>query len=230
MTRQRILAALVALVAVVVVGATMFLTDRPASEPRDAAVVNGVAIPMEEYSVPVAALEASYASSYPASERVERMTELKKLVLDRLIDLELARQLADRAGVSVEAAEIDALIDDVRSAWGSDAAFADSLAQQGLTEETYRADLELQLLLERYLDSVAGDIEATVDEARALYGANTGAYVDAQGQVLPFEEVRERIRSALTLQKRTDAYRDAIEAFRAESEITVKVSELAEAY
>ncbi len=230
MTKQRISAIAVTLIAVAAVLGVMFLTDRPASEPVSAATVNGVPIAMKAYSDPVAALEVAYGTAYAASERTQRMLELKKLTLDRLIDLELARQLADEAGVKVSESELNDLFTQVRDAWGDDEAFAQSLTAQGMTEDTYRSELELQLILERYLDKVAGNVSATDAEARASYDANAQAYTDEAGNLKPFSEVQEQIRSTLTLTKRTAIYRERIEKFRGDSKITVYVKELKDLY
>lgn len=230
MTKQRISAIVVMLIAVAAVVGVMLLTDRPASEPANAATVNGVPIAMRAYSDPVAALEVAYGTAYAASERTERMLELKKLTLDRLIDLELARQLADEAGIKVSESELDDLFAQVRDAWGDDEEFAQSLTAQGMTENSYRTELELQLILERYLDKVAGDVSATDAEVRASYDANTQAYTDESGNLKAFSEVEDQIRSTITLTKRTAIYRERVENFRADSKITVFVKELKDLY
>ena len=230
LNKQRLTVVAVAVVAVAVVVSTMYLTSRERSQPVNAATVNGVPIAMEAYDTPVLALSTAFEYQFTADERDARMTELRKNVLESLINLEVARQAAAEAGIEIGTDQIDEVYGQIRAAWGSDEEFEQSLLQQSMTPELYRGQLESQLLIEGYFSQVAGTIVASDQEVREAYENNKSQYLDDDGALLSFEQVESRIKADLTQRKRLDAYRVAVDEFKSSAKIVVFVEEFKDLY
>lgn len=224
MNKQVITVIAVIAVAVAAVVGIIITTSEPAPAPTNLAVVNDVPIPFESFEARVDAYEREYARFFSEDERDARMATFKKATLDQIIDAEVARQLARSAGVSISSDEMDALMDDTRAAWGDDAAFRESLAAQGLTEESYRAELEYQTLLQRYAATLDIDVGATDEELRAIWEADRDRF--------PGEYARERDRILMSLEliERGRILQERIADARDKANVDILVPELADLF
>ncbi|OUO89967.1 hypothetical protein B5F40_09040 [Gordonibacter sp. An230] len=88
-------------------------------------------------------------------------------VIDYYVDELLVRQAAQESDVAVDASEIDAEIDEAKSRFTDENAWASALEQSGLTEETYRETIvEPGLLRQKLQEKVAPGADVS-DEAVA---------------------------------------------------------------
>ncbi len=100
--------------------------------------------------------------------------ELKRKQLDSLINSKLLQQQAVEMKLTIEPAEIERAIDDLKKQNNlDDAGLAEALKQQGQTVESYRQDMRRQLLefkVQREL--VRARVHVDDDEVKAYYEQN----------------------------------------------------------
>ena len=102
----------------------------------------------------------------------ERRDEVLRGLLDQLITYTVMSQEARSKNVTVSDAEIDARIRQMRGT-GSDAEFKKTLDARNMSLEQLRADAQVQLTIEKLMESqVAGTAAATDAEARDFYAKN----------------------------------------------------------
>lgn len=150
-------------IAVLLAGTTFAGAQSPADPAGEiAATVNGESIRVRQVD---AALDASLAS-VPLSSSQRR--QLRKAVVEDLIDDVLVRQFLDKHGAKVEPAEIEAQMTALRAQLIHDnQTLAQYLKQSGQTEAQLRAAWATQIQLANHVKQ-----QATDEKLRAYHAAN----------------------------------------------------------
>ncbi|HEX9637103.1 MAG TPA: peptidylprolyl isomerase [Acidobacteriota bacterium] len=163
-----------------VVAAPLAATER-ADLPAVVAKVNGQEIDRDQFW----SLYQSYQRANPDGlGQPGKAQELEQAILERLIDATLLLQEAKRAGIEVEAEEVDAKLEALRATFPNPASFEKAVASGAYDEARLRADLGKDLaiaqLVERRIDQTIG---ASEDELLDWYDAN-------RSRLIAPEEVR----------------------------------------
>lgn len=145
--------------------------------------------------------------------RLEVIQELEKQqgagVLNRLIDRKLIIQEGEKRNLSVSQEEIDnkrkEIIDQVSS--GNEENFAQILAAQGLTQESFTNELRIQLLVEKMLEEKT---QVTDEEFNKFITDNPDLLENAEGG----EEARAQLKEQLRQQKLQTEYNTWMENLR----------------
>jgi peptidyl-prolyl cis-trans isomerase SurA len=138
---------------------------------RVAAVVNDRAILLSDLRRRAAPfLEQALSDAAGEQERVARVKQIYKQLLQQLVDEELVEQAARKMHVSISEIEIDQAIDNVRRQNSmTEEAFWQAVRAQGYNEKQYRLDVRKQLLrlkvLNQRVRSRVNITELTVREA-----------------------------------------------------------------
>lgn len=140
---------------------------------RVAAVVNGAVILESELEARLQPLLAGLDSISDPRERERREAKLRTQMLDDMISEELVVQAAREAKLAVEAKEVTAALEEIKQQNGLDNAQLEAaLAQQGFTVQTYRKEVERQLLHLRAVNMlVRPRVNVTEEDVRARYDA-----------------------------------------------------------
>jgi parvulin-like peptidyl-prolyl isomerase len=136
-------------------------------------VVNGSVILESELEARLVPLVAGLDSIDDARERERRQGKLRTQMLDDMISEELVVQAARDAKLEVEPKEVTAALDEIKQQNNlDDAQLAAALAQQGYTVQTYRKEVERQLLHLRAVNMlVRPRVTVTDEDVRARYDA-----------------------------------------------------------
>ncbi|HOG48209.1 MAG TPA: peptidylprolyl isomerase [Anaerolineae bacterium] len=128
-----------------------------------AALVNGRAVPLALYEAQVKAALAAFTGQPGLDpDSAGAQTALRQQVLEMLIDRALIDQAAERLGIAVDEAQVSAEVERVRNqAQGS---FADWLAANGFSEETFRAQTRSDLVGAAVRDAVTKDVPTTAEQ------------------------------------------------------------------
>ena len=115
---------------------------------RVVAVVNNDCIALSELNERIEPfLRKLREANYPPETERQMAFQLRKDVLDRMIDEKLTAQEAEKAKVKVNDSEVDAQIERIKSQhFLTDEDLRNSLAEEGLTLEEYRERLRAQIL------------------------------------------------------------------------------------
>lgn len=111
---------------------------------------------------------------------------LEGIISEQLIGME-----AQKAGVKIEQAELDAKIAEIMKGFGENVKLEDLLQMQGMSKEDFEKQLKLQLTVERIL----GKDVAVSDEDVANYIASNSAFMTATDEASLNAEAREAIRT-----------------------------------
>lgn len=173
-----------------------------------AATVNGTEIPEDDVTLEVQAIRERMGltdeqawGEWMAQNGFTPET-VREQVIDGLVNEELIRQITKEQEITVDAAEIDGYVDSMRSRYESDEQWQDALEQAGLTEEEYRENIELSLLSNRLMETVATDDEPAAEDmltyaqmfASSYNGAKRSSHIlFDSGDEATAQEVLEKI-------------------------------------
>jgi hypothetical protein len=146
-------------------------TAVPTVPPNAAAVVNGQVIPLQEYenqinqAMSYLKQQQSFDASTPEGQAA--IAQLRRQVLGWMIDQALIEQAASKAGVTVTDDKLDA---EIARLIGNDAAkFDEWLKANGLTRDTFRVQLQRELLSAALQEHVVGSMPTTVEQAHVRH-------------------------------------------------------------
>jgi peptidyl-prolyl cis-trans isomerase SurA len=118
------------------------------------------------------------ALGYETEKERETLFQVRKDLLDQLIDSKLADQEIERAQITVSESDIDETIErlkEVRSI--TDEQLREGLARQGLTMAEYRKEMREQILRTKLVNrEVKSKIVVTKEDIKAYYDSHQDAY------------------------------------------------------
>jgi len=160
-----------------VVFATVAATIPVRAAPPTLATVNGVPISRRAVLEVVKGVLASTAE-LPTDQEIARLTDD---ALTSLIDLELLHQEARQKKIEITSDEVDAAIDDTRSKFPDEDAFADALHRSGMSEASLRAETKKTLLVNHLLQRrVWSRVHISPAQIRRFYDENRSALTTPQ--------------------------------------------------
>lgn len=139
---------------------------------RTIATVNGEAILLSEYEKNATPILDQFKKAAPAEEQTaERVADIKKRVLDQMIDDLLLVQEGKRKQIKVSQLEVDDGVKKVRSRFQTDAEFNEELKKEGLTNDEFRKRIQNQLTTIKLIEQeVKAKVPAPTDsEIKDLY-------------------------------------------------------------
>ena len=203
-------------------------SDVGAGIPDVVAEVNGEEVTKDEF-VPIyeAQLEQAAAQSQTTGEAPDEEA-LKQATLDDLVDTELLAQEAEARGIEVTDEDVDAELTSLAEQNGMKTGeeLLAAIAQQGMDEETARAQVETQVLVEQLVEDESGPFEPTEKELRAIYDdAKKQQAQSGQGgqQIPPFAQVRSQLVEQARAQETGSVAGALVEDLREAAEITVNL-------
>ena len=92
-----------------------------------------------------------------------------QIVLEALIETEIIAQAAERGGIEVTDAVVDAQIEELKESSSSEESFENWLQANQWTEAEFKEALWTEMVTERMVGFVTADVPFTVEQARARY-------------------------------------------------------------
>ena len=109
------------------------------------------------------------------------MVSLRESVLEKMIKLELLNQESKKAGVAVNAADIDNELKGYKKGFADDKAFAKALGEAGITEAELRKQIGKNLAIQKFIDSkFKGKVQVTEQEAKDFYNSNQDKFAQPE--------------------------------------------------
>ncbi len=137
-----------------------------------AAWVNGQPVLLAEYQKQVAQFEAALVDQGLDSATEEgrsMLAQIRRQVLEALIDQALIEQAAAQQGITIADEELEARIRDSIETGGGQARFEQWLAANNMTRDDFKAMLRSQLLTEAMIERVTGDLPTTAEQVHARH-------------------------------------------------------------
>ncbi len=226
-------------VATIVITACLAVTGL-ASEP--AAVVNGEEITREELQATANLNQIifgiyqqfpRFAQTLLTTEEGEALLQrYEEDVLEELIERTLQRQEAERRGITADEDEVQARVDEnlelIKQQYQlTDEELEAELVEIGLTLEEFREQraeiFREQLVQEALREEITSEVSVSEEEIIAFYENNPDEFRDEEGELLPFEEVRDTVEEELLSQAQDQAWYDWLAELRELAEITISL-------
>lgn len=147
-------------------------TATPEPERPLAARVNGQPIYLADYERQVAQYQAALAASgedLSSPETQQRLLQMRKQILDWMIEQVLLEQAAAGMGITVTEAEIDAEVARLIADAGSQEEFARRLERSGMTLQDLRVQLQADLIRTRVLEQVRAPVPTQAEQVHARH-------------------------------------------------------------
>jgi peptidyl-prolyl cis-trans isomerase SurA len=138
---------------------------------RVVAIVNDSIVLASELEARMLPVRGEAMQIADPKERERRLSKLTSQVLDEIVNEELIVQAAEAAKIEIEASEVQAALDEIKTNNNLDeAGLAQVLAAQGYTLANYKHDLRRQLLRFRAINQlVAPKVSVTEEDVQARY-------------------------------------------------------------
>ncbi len=143
------------------------------------ATVNGEGITKTQFGAMVDRSMARYKSNgHTLPPGIEQ--RIKESVLRRMIDDKVIALSAKKEGVSVPAAELTKKFDDHKKRFRTEEAFASYLKRSNNTEESMKADLERNMLRDKVVEKLSGNVEILPADVQKYYDDNRVRFVQKE--------------------------------------------------
>lgn len=144
-----------------------------------------VLIRIDQRTVTLERFRQDFNKSLPPDQQqlsADERGDLERSFLVQVIDRQLALAEAEKRGLKVDAAEVEAALQEHRRDY-PEGGFEQSLKERGITQEAWRAELEERLLLEKVAKQAAYDqVKVEESEIRLYFQANRSEF-DRPAQV-----------------------------------------------
>ena len=146
------------------------------------ATVNGQSISSADLQTQFDAVKAQYPQTLQGSDANARADQLKKQLLDTMIDQVLVAQAAKDMGVAVTDADVAKQFDQIRKQFPTDAAYQDALKKFGTTEAKLKDQIRQQLLVQAVTAKLAKEQNVSDADVKAYYEKNKAMFQETAGK------------------------------------------------
>lgn len=194
-----------------------------------AAKVNGEKITVAQLDAELEKIKAQNPTILDPANGGLPEGQIRKMLLDELIDRMLLEQEAEKVGVTVSDDEINEQIDAMKAGYPDEAAMESALQEAGYTIETLKVQRRHDLLVQGLLEKKITDDQITDAEVKAYYEEHKETFNppadaqagDSEAPEKSFEELAPQIKSMLVNQKRNEVYQDLRTQLRADAQIEI---------
>lgn len=219
MSKNKIILLLIT-IAIIIAGVWYFLGDSSQILPNGSnsvvAVVNGEELEYKEFNSQLTQIRQGLLAQDPNFDD----SNLENQVLDQMVTNILLKQEAQKANLTVSDTEIETEYNNLVTSLGGEEALDKELTNVDLSETELKANIESQILVNKYIDSQIDSSSITVTEAEVL------ALYEEAGSVQelpPLEEIETEIRAELTRQKRDVLISELIASISSNANIEVLI-------
>jgi len=168
-------------------------------------VVNDEVITQREFDRAFLPIKQSYEANFKGEELKRRLEEVRKALMNQLINTKLSISLARKDKVEIDEAELQSRVDTIRSYYGSEDVFLQALGEKGTNLTEFTKEIKEQMMAQGIVEKeVAAKIVITPAEVSDLYEKNKERLVSPRrvkvrgimvrkGEDIPEEEARGKI-------------------------------------
>lgn len=180
------------------------------------ATVNGENISSAQLAAAAAQINAQNGTS-----TITTPAQVQAQALDSLIAQMLLVQAVKKAGIVASSTQVEAQIQAAKTQLGTQAAYEQALAAQGMTEASLRAQISADLAIQEYLSQTLNlsAITATDAEIQTAYKQAS----EQQTDVPPLSQVRDQVQKFVIQQKQQQLINAQIQKLRSEGDIKILI-------
>ncbi len=171
----RLFLVLLTVISLVSMAISVFAVEKPLSD-GNVAVVNGTVIPQAEFDRGMMRAYRQFAGT-GRSLSESQLPEVKKGIIESLINQELLYQESQNKSIKVEDKEIDKQMDALQKRFPSEKEYNDALAKMNLSEAEIKFQITKGLAIQQFIDTkFVQTITVSDDETKAHYNNNLALF------------------------------------------------------
>jgi peptidyl-prolyl cis-trans isomerase SurA len=177
-------------------------------------------VPLFEAAFQQATAEAQTSGQAPDEEQIKQQTA------EDLVSTELLTQEAGSRGLEVSDDEIDAELEEIaqQSQLASAEELLAAIAENGMSEDQARSQVEMQVLVEKLVEDEDGGTTPSEKELRAIYEQAKEQAAGQQGQKIPpYAQVRDQIAEQARTEQVGKVAQSLVEDLREDADITINL-------
>jgi peptidyl-prolyl cis-trans isomerase SurA len=177
-------------------------------------------VPLFEAAFQQATAEAQTSGQAPDEEQIKQQTA------EDLVSTELLTQEAGSRGLEVSDDEIDAELEEIaqQSQLASAEELLAAIAENGMSEDQARNQVEMQVLVEKLVEDEDGGTTPSEKELRAIYEQAKEQAAGQQGQKIPpYAQVRDQIAEQARTEQVGKVAQSLVEDLREDADITINL-------
>lgn len=186
------------------------------------ATVDGVEITQQQVNERIERNRTALETQGTDLANAETRALIEEQIINQLVNEALIVAAATEAGIEVTEAEVDTEYANIQARFETPELFESELENNLFTEQSLRANIERELITQKYIDQMTADaeIEVTDEEVQTLYDQ-----VAAQNDTVPpLEEVRDQVEGQIRNQKLAALIDQLISDLRADADIVIVAS------
>lgn len=189
------------------------------------ATVNGTKIYRNEYDKNIARMEEGAMQQGANVTDPAIQEQMKKQVLQSLVDNILLISTAKEAGITVTDDEVQAKYDELVKQIGGEDALKKQLESIKLPIEELRSNIRDRVLVDKYFAKVADikSITASPEEVKAFYQTLLSQNASGTTPLPPFDEIKSQLEQQVINQKQQEAITKIVEDIRSKATIVEKI-------
>ena len=157
--------------------ASKAIAEKKSTASEVLAKVNGVEITKTSLDQELAVILPQLAQSGRPAPTAAQMQDLKKNVLEGLIDGEVLYQTSVKQGIAIDDAAVSKKMSDFKSQFATDEEFQKALTSLNTTEEELQARLKRNMAIQELLNKEVEDkVKVDDQKAKAFYDANVDKF------------------------------------------------------
>lgn len=158
---------------------SVFALEKPLSEGK-VAVVNGTVIPRAEFDRGMKRVYGQFAST-GRSLSASQLPEVKKRVIENLINQELLYQESQSRKIKVENKEVNKQLDALKKGFPSEKEYNAALAKMNLAEAEIKFQITKSMAIQQFIDKkFVQKITVSDDETKTHYNNNPDAFKQSE--------------------------------------------------
>jgi peptidyl-prolyl cis-trans isomerase C len=139
---------------------------------KNAAMVNGVAISMEQYNKELN-IQLDRVTRQGQQVSDEQMAKLKNNILDNLIEREILYQQSQKDGIQITDQKVDDQLASIKKRFPNETEFKNALDKMNLTEDEVKSQIKRGLSIRELIDQkITSKVVITDEESKAYYDKN----------------------------------------------------------
>lgn len=185
------------------------------------AKVDGKIISVRDFENNYRQLEQQAQSQGYDTEDLEIVNQIKEQVMDNLINFELLRREAEKAGKTVGEDELQVRVDEIIESIGGEELLGERLAELGIEKKDLLKEVKDDIIIQKLFEEDIfpnSDAAATEEEIAEFYeqlGGGEGI------ELPPLEEIEEQIAGQIEMEKQQKIIGDYLEELKNNSNIEI---------
>ncbi|WLR51123.1 SurA N-terminal domain-containing protein [Bacillus tianshenii] len=197
--------------------------------PKVVAVVNGEDIPRKEFEdVYTGQFQQAALQSQMSGQEVNQ-EQLRKQVVDGMVNQELLTQEANSGNYTASEEEVNQFLDKVVKQNGleSKEKLMKMLEKQGMDKEEVMSQVKTQVKVDQLIESKHGEVKVTEQELKKAYEQTKKMQSQMGGgekaKMPSFEEMKPKLKEQVEGQKKAEATQSIVKKLREDAEVKINL-------